>query len=336
MSTFILSLGGGLTLVTLAGLCAIRWRNSRSWGRLTPDRDGKDLSGKTVIVTGGNCGLGYYTVLELARRNATVIIASRDTQKAEEALTKIKETTGNTNLHFIHLDLASLESVRQFAQQVKEKFQEIYSLVLNAGVWFPMNQLKATVDGFEIHFGVNHLGHFLLTQLLLDRLNDSAGGDRPRIVIVSSSLMNMGKIDMEKKEFVFPPGRPAVNKSFCPTGYADSKLMNGLMAKELSAKFGDVDIVAVCPGWCKSNLSRNVPMAWWKKCLFAPIAFMFMRSSERGAQNILDGVLADELVSGGFYRECKIAQKETEKIENLSETSSALWNLSMDLAGLNK
>ncbi len=148
------------------------------------------IDGKTVVITGGNTGIGKETALELARRGGRVIIACRDASRGESAVSDIRRKSANNDVFFRSLDLASTDSIRKFSQEILEAEPRIDILILNAGVMFTPYQL--TRDGFELQFGVNHLGHFLLTQLLLERLKESAPS---RVVVVSSLVHSMGKLD---------------------------------------------------------------------------------------------------------------------------------------------
>ena len=127
------------------------------------------LEGKTVVITGGNTGIGKETAVDLARREARVIIGCRNLQKGKEALKETKERSGNSNIFLEEIDLASLESVRKFADKVLNSEPRLDILINNAGVM--VCPYQKTKEGFEMQFGTNHLGHFLLTILLLDRLN---------------------------------------------------------------------------------------------------------------------------------------------------------------------
>jgi len=323
----------GLGLATLGGLLYIvRLRKSRSWGLC---RLPNSVRGSLIIVTGGNAGLGKELCLELASRGARLVLACRSWENTKQALELMRTKSGNNDVHYMHLDLASLKSVREFAAEFLEKYGEgsLDTLVCNAGVWVPMDEGMKTEDGFEVHAGVNHLGHFLLANLLLPGLNKETG----RVVMVSSLLANQAKLDLEAIDH-FREGRQPIpgGKAVAPTGYCDSKLMNGLFASELGRREPWLRAVAVCPGWCYSQLARHVSFPLYKKILFAPIAFMFMRSGWRGAQNILQAVLEEKssLVQGGFYRECKLASKETEKVKDMISESSKLWEVSGQLVGL--
>ena len=155
-----------------------------------PCRSKQRLDGKTVIITGGNTGIGKEVALDLAKRGGRVIIACRDTTKGEKARKEIVEISGNQNVILRKLDLASMKSIKRFADQILSEELQIHILMCNAGVMFTPYQL--TEDGFEMQFGVNHLGHFLLTNLLLDRIKESAPG---RIVVVASLAHYTGYLD---------------------------------------------------------------------------------------------------------------------------------------------
>ena len=150
------------------------------------------IDGKTVIITGGNAGIGKLTALQLAQRGGKIIIASRDVKKGNSVVSEIKRESKNDNVYFKSLDLASTASIKKFAQDMLENEKQIDILLLNAGMMFTPYQL--TEDGFEMQFGVNHLGHFLLTHLLLDRIKESAPS---RIVVVSSVAHMWGTIDFD-------------------------------------------------------------------------------------------------------------------------------------------
>uniref|UniRef100_A0A8B9KGF5 Dehydrogenase/reductase (SDR family) member 13a, duplicate 3 n=1 Tax=Astyanax mexicanus TaxID=7994 RepID=A0A8B9KGF5_ASTMX len=184
------------------------------------------LQGKTAIVTGSNTGIGKATALDLAKRGARVILACRNKQKAEAAVFDIRRESGNTAVLFMPLDLASLKSVRTFAETFLKTEPRLDLLINNAGLMGP----GRTEDGFGIAFGVNHLGHFLLTLLLLDRLKASG---QSRIVNVSALLHRLGSVDFNTlnthKDLV-----TGQSSWHCFKAYCHSKLCNVLFTRELA------------------------------------------------------------------------------------------------------
>lgn len=209
-----------------------------------PD-DLPSLRGKTAIVTGGNGGVGYYTALELAKHGAKVIIGSRDTRRGEEAIIKMKQTVPDIQVSVEPLNLANLKSVRSFADTILSKETGIDILINNAGVMaVPTREL--TADGFEMHFGTNHLGHFALTGLLLPLIEKNHG----RIVTVSAQSAQMGDIDFSDLN---------MDKKYGPmAGYNRSKLSNLLFARELNrrAMKKGVTSIAVHPGTSPTGIGR--------------------------------------------------------------------------------
>ena len=241
----------------VAGLWLLRRWRSAKWGVCSL---ATRLRGQVIVVTGGNVGLGAEAALDLARRGATVVLACRSWDNTRDTLARIRAETGNNDVHYLHLDLGSLASVRQFAADVTAKFPEVHVLVCNAGVWHPMDQAARTSDGFEAHAGVNHLGHHLLTRLLLD-------SSLARVVVVSSSLCAQGKLDFTEYDH-FRSGRlpEPGRRSHAPTGYCDSKLMNVLFTKELASRRAGrgLTAVSVCPGWCYTNLARHTGIKFYQ------------------------------------------------------------------------
>ena len=228
------------------------------------------LDGKTVIITGGNTGIGRETAIDLAGRNARVILACRSVEKGEKAAVEVKEKSGNDDVAFYQLDLASLTSVRQFAAKVLEEEPRIDILINNAGVMgCPYSK---TEDGFEMQFAVNHLSHFLLTHLLLDRLKEAPSA---RIVVVTSTLykrcpgIRFDDINSEKPY-------PQKSRILAPRGcYAHSKLANILFTQALAERLEGtkVTVNAISPGVCQSDLGRHLKLT-------IPVYYRVRRSTE--------------------------------------------------------
>jgi len=180
------------------------------------------LDGRTVIITGANTGIGKETAIDLAKRNARVILACRDGEKGTRAEKEIKQASKSDKVRFKQLDLASLASVKKFAAAILEEESRVDILINNAGIM--RCPYWKTEDGFEMQFGVNHLGHFLLTNLLLDRIKESPAG---RIVVVSSLAHTRAKrinFDDINSENCYNPG----------VAYAQIKLANNTGIEQAS------------------------------------------------------------------------------------------------------
>eukprot|EP01063_Lacrimia_lanifica_P024442 TRINITY_DN32347_c0_g1_i1.p1 TRINITY_DN32347_c0_g1~~TRINITY_DN32347_c0_g1_i1.p1 ORF type:complete len:333 (+),score=79.45 TRINITY_DN32347_c0_g1_i1:94-999(+) len=300
------------------------------------------MDGRVVVITGGNTGLGREVAEDLARRGAVVVLGCRDAGKAAAAAAAIRAASGNVNVHTLPLDLASLESVREFAEVVAARLPAwapgdgaaVDALVCNAGVWVPMDQQRQTADGYEVHFGVNHLGHYLLVR----QMGALLSAPESRVVVVSSGLMASGVAAIDS--FDVHHGRAAAPgaRSHAPTGYVDSKLMNAMFVTELAARQPALGAYAVCPGWCKTELARYVPAQIATKVAVVVFGSMFMRSAWQGAQNILHVVLEDRalLASGRMYRDGRLVEgKEKAKLDSIdSAERKKLWDLSARLVKL--
>ena len=209
-----------------------------------------DLSGRTVVVTGGNSGIGYEAALQFARKGAETILACRSLDKAGAATKQIVATSPKAKVEAIALDLSSLASVRSFADQFHKSHRTLDALVNNAGVM--ALPYRKTEDGFEMQFGTNHLGHFALTGLLLDTLLASGGA---RVVNVSSGAHRMGRIRFDDLQW-----QRGYYKWFA---YGQSKLANLLFTFELQkrADAAGAKLLAVgChPGYAATNLQGAGP-----------------------------------------------------------------------------
>ncbi|MFZ0678554.1 oxidoreductase, partial [Candidatus Binatus sp.] len=209
-----------------------------------------DLSGKTIVVTGGNSGIGYEAALEFARKRADVILACRDLGKARTAAAQITGSATGAKVDIMELDLSNLASVRGFSDAFHLKHQALHVLCNNAGVMaIPYRQ---TPDGFEMQFGTNHLGHFALTGLLLDRLLATDGA---RVINVASGAHRMGKIRFDDLQW-----KNGYRKWMA---YGQSKLANLLFTSELQRKVdaaGKKLLAVAChPGYAATNLQAAGP-----------------------------------------------------------------------------
>jgi retinol dehydrogenase 12 len=274
-----------------------------------------DLRGKTFVVTGANTGIGRATAHQLAARGGRVVLACRSEEKTRPVIDDIVRDTGNRSVEFLRLDLADLDSVRACAGTILDRGDAVDVLVNNAGLG---GQRGATKQGFELAFGTNHLGHFLLTTLLLPRLKECAPA---RIVNVSSDSHYQAKgIDWEAVR------RPTRSVTGMPE-YAVSKLCNVLFAQELGRRLaGDgVTTYALHPGVIASDIWRRIP---WP---VEPLMKRFMRSPEEGAETTLYCATAPELAaeSGRFYDNCR--EKAPSRVAT-PELAAELWDRSEGFA----
>lgn len=300
---------------------------SQNW---SVENIGKEISGKVVIVTGSNSGLGFEAVKVLAQKGAQVIMASRSLAKAEEAKKKLSNARITGTIEVFELDLANLSSVHKFAENFKEKYQKLDILINNAGIMMPPYQL--TKDGFESQIGTNHLGHFALTGLLLDRLRNTPNS---RVVNVSSIAHKSGDLDF--KNFMYDNG-----KGYSPIkAYGRSKLCNLLFTFELQRFFESNNIkcssIAAHPGVSDTNLFNDVLPKWIFK-LVKPIASLMVQPASMGALPELRAA-TDPLAKGGEYygpdgsREMKgfpVLVKPAATAQNIA-LAKQLWTVSEQL-----
>ena len=236
---------GGIAVGVIGLSCAFLIRR---WAAGGVCRSKARLDGKTVIITGANNGIGLETAVDLAKRNAArVILACRSVERGEKAAVEVRKRSNNDNVVFRQLDLASLESVRKFAAKILEEEPRIDILINNAGV-MALPERKLTKDGFEMQFGTNHLGHFLLTNLLLDRLKEAPSA---RIVNVSSVAYKMGSIKMDNLNS---------EHSYTSWGaYCQSKIANILFTRGLSKRLEGTNVTAnaLHPGAIFTGLQQH-------------------------------------------------------------------------------
>jgi NAD(P)-dependent dehydrogenase (short-subunit alcohol dehydrogenase family) len=250
-------------------------------------------------VTGGNSGIGQVTVGQLAKQGATVVLACRRTDDGERARRELEASGVRGPIEVRALDLASLESVREFQKRFQAEHARLDGLVNNAGV---MNTgAGRTRDGFELQLGTNHLGHYLLTELLLDLLKRSAPS---RIVAVSSCFHDVamgreGRIDFDDLQF-------DRRKYDGWLAYAQSKLANVLHARQLARRLEGTGVTAVSvhPGWVRTNLARATMPLWVQDYLARPfLRLAGMIEPWEGAQTTLFALLSPEVPAhaGEFY-----------------------------------
>jgi NAD(P)-dependent dehydrogenase (short-subunit alcohol dehydrogenase family) len=254
---------------------------------MSGDRFGiPDQGGRVAFVTGANTGIGRETALALARAGATVLVGARDAQKGEAAVASIREASRNDDVHLVRLDLASFASIRAAASRIVSEWSRLDLLINNAGL--VLSERTTTTEGFETLFGVNHLGHFLLTTLLLDRLRASAPA---RIVNVSSlghiaapRGLDFDDLQWERRRFS------------SMQVYGHSKLANILFTRELARRLRDdgVSAFAVHPGFVSSEFGSAEDLRGWSRFAMQ-LSGAVMQSAERGAGATLHAATAPGL-----------------------------------------
>ncbi|KAJ6515507.1 NAD-P-binding protein [Mycena sanguinolenta] len=252
-----------------------------SWSEKWPPKpiwnaqDVPDLAGKIFLCTGGSTGIGRETCRVLVDHNAKVYLASRSEAKARAAIDDVCKSTGKTDIHFLQIDLADLVSVRKAAEEFISKEQELHVLINNGGLLYAPGIGPVTAQSYDVQFGVNTLGHYFLTMLLMPTLLRTAKGEMSgtpcsvRIVAVSSDAHEM---TAPKQGIVWESlqkGDAALRARKKLTGtrlYGQSKLGMVLISSELARRYGDQGIIAISlhPGGVKSELLRNVhPIIAW-------------------------------------------------------------------------
>ncbi len=268
-----------------------------------------DLDGRVYVVTGGNTGIGRATAAGLAGRGARVYLACRSAGKGEAAAAAITAATGNPAVGVLPLDLARLDSVRGCATAFRRLGQPLHGLINNAGV--PGRRGRQTADGFELAFGVDHLGHFALTLALLDCLTGSAPA---RVVTVSSDAHYRAPgIDFAAVR------RPTRSLTGLPE-YAVAKLCNVLFSQELARRLAGTGVTSYVlhPGVVASDIWRRVP---WP---VRPLLTRRMLSTEQGARTSLfcatDPAVA--AASGRYYEDCR--EREPSPVAT-ADLAAELW-----------
>jgi NAD(P)-dependent dehydrogenase (short-subunit alcohol dehydrogenase family) len=274
-----------------------------------------ELSGKVVMVTGANAGMGKEISLALARMGATLVMVSRDQKRGEVAQGDVRQQTGNADVELLIADLSSQQSIRQLVNEFKARHERLDVLVNNAGMTSASR--TETVDGLETVFATNHLGPFLLTNLLLPVLTASAPA---RIVNVSSGAQAMGKIDFDDLQIARGYGEIRA--------YNASKLANILFTYELARRIkgSGVTANAVEPGFVKTNLKVPFPFS----------IFSFMRGKAvDGAKPTVFLASSPEVdgVSGAFFNNKGVPIKSS-RVTYDTDVAKRLWKVSAELTHL--
>jgi NAD(P)-dependent dehydrogenase (short-subunit alcohol dehydrogenase family) len=299
--------------------------------------------GRRVILTGANSGIGYPAARELARAGASVVLACRDGNKGSQALSRLRGEVPDAKVEVGVLDLASLASVRAFAARELERGLPLDLLVNNAGVMAPPKRLE-TVDGFEVQFGTNVLGHFALTALLLPALERAAAkpqAEAPRVVMVASIAHKRGRLDFSDLQST---------RNYSPMkSYQQSKLTDLILAFEMDRRLKAAGSRILCnaahPGVANTNLfqtgERSAPELAVRR-LMGRLIGALLNSDEDGALPTLYAAVAPEARGGGYYGpqgfqemrggdvgEAKVASQALDQA-----AAARLWSVCEELSGV--
>lgn len=298
--------------------------------------------GRRYIITGGNSGIGYHAALKLARKGADVVLACRDRGRGEAAIARLAEEAPGARAELAILDLASLASVREFAATELARRRPLHVLINNAGVMSPPRRLE-TVDGFEVQFGTNVLGHFALTGLLLPALTASASESypHPRVVTIASIAHKKGQLNFDDLQ---------CKRSYSPwASYQQSKLADLMFAFELSrrlrATHSPLISIAAHPGVAETNLFKrddHPPFEKYVRGIMGHAIGMFLNTDAEGALPTLYASAASEAADGGYYGPQGFAEMRGETVgpakvalQARDEASaSRLWGICEELTGV--
>lgn len=288
-----------------------------------------NLDGKVIMITGANSGIGYESSLALAEKGATVIMACRNLERAGYSLKRIKTAIPSAKLEPMKIDLASLNSIQTFAKSFKSKYDKLDVLINNGGPIIAVRSM--TEDGFESHFGINHLGHFALTGLLLDVLLNTPSS---RIVTIGSRMHVDGKIEWDDLMSERSYDRMAA--------YRQSKLANMLFAFELhrrlEAKGSSTKAVAVHPGLAKTSWADN-NLDGFMKFLGKITSLISYQSASMAALPLLYAAVDSKVKPGGYYgpehdtKGYPVAVRAGDAAYNETD-AKRLWELSEKLTGV--
>ena len=280
------------------------------------------MTNKLCVITGANSGIGYETAKALAQKGAYIVMVCRNEDKAIEAKNSILESVVDAGVAIVLCDFSIQKEIRKAADEITSRYKKIDILINNHG--FIASERWETVDGLESTFGVNHIGYFLFTNLLLDNLKAARNG---RIINVASDAHRAGE---------FEPENLQLQENFSPMkAYGNSKLFNILFTKELAEKVKDTKVTVNClhPGVIGSNFGKS---GNWLVRTFWALGSIFMKSSKEGAETSIYLASSDEVKNAnGAYFKNKKAVAPRKNAQDM-EAASQLWEISEELCGLNE
>jgi NAD(P)-dependent dehydrogenase (short-subunit alcohol dehydrogenase family) len=281
------------------------------------------MDGRVVLITGGNAGIGKETAVALASMGARVVFTARDEARGSDARTEIRTRSGSDEVEMMPLDLARFASVRDFAKRWGDEHDQLDVLVNNAGLI--LNSRRQTDDGYEMTFQVNHLGPFLLTQLLRDQL---VAGDDARVVNVASDAHSSARRGLDFDDLQSTRHYRGFRV------YGKTKLANILFTRELARRWADTGVTAnaVHPGFVASSFGRDGDTGRFGALLF-PLLKPFALSAEQGARTQVYVASAPELagITGGYW--VKSAPATPSAAAQDDAAAARLWQVSEELVG---
>jgi len=294
----------------------------------TPDQLG-DLTGRNYLITGGNSGIGFHAARMLGEKGANVIIACRNDQKAADAAQRLAATSKG-RVDTVKLDLSSLTDVRRAAKETAEKFDGFDALINNAGIM--QTPQTRTEDGHELQLATNHLGHFLWTNLLMDKVNKDHG----RVVNISSIAHKLGKMDFDDLMFD--------NRRYdSSVAYGQSKLANIHFTQELSRRLAGqsskISAIACHPGYSATELQSTGPQGLLN-FVYKFTNRMMAQEAHKGAIPTVLAAAGEGVISGGYYGPTgmldlggPVGTATIAQHGLVPEHASRLWDMSEELVG---
>ena len=278
------------------------------------------MRGKICLITGGTNGIGKSTAHELASMGATVVIVGRDAQKTSQVVEEIRAASGNDKVGSLMADLSSQQEVRHLANEFEGKYSHLDVLLNNAGAVYMQRQLS--VDGIEMTFALNHLAPFLLTNLLLDKIQASAPA---RIINVSSGAHTSGKIEFDNLQG---------ERDYSSRAYGNSKLATILFTMELARRLEGTGVTAnaLHPGFVSTGFGRNNP-GFFMKAIRAVVP-LIGRSPEKGAETSIYLASSPEVQSltGKYFVDCNSTQPASQATD--TAVARKLWDISAEMVHL--
>lgn len=274
---------------------------------------------KVALVTGANAGMGKATAIALAKTGMHVVLLCRSQTRGDTALAEVKQASGSDDIALMCCDLGNMADIRRFSQAFLATYDRLDRLVCNAGVI--CLRREETADGLELQFGVNHIGHFLLTNLLLDRLTPTA-----RIVIVGSGAHKVGRIDFDNL-----PLRRGYN---VVSGYSRSKLCNLLFTRSLARRLEGTGITVNCvhPGAVATSIAINRKTGFGQT--ITRVLGWIAQSPQQGAATAIYVATSDDCqgITGEYFYRCKPA-RSAKRSKDMA-LADRLWTVSADITGL--